>query len=599
MNLMISMLCMVQSQFSLLLSSNNRCNNVLLVHSPYNITEEYVPFHYIMQKTLIITNPCDTAKSVLVQNHTVYVFYPGQSQRKRLCVARHIIDQQIPTVSSIVYLKNDLILLIDGILYRTQNIISAIKNTDLIYQVLRYPNVPISFDKINHIFTTPCCACLRNSTDHLTSQDFNELAILADTKGNVNIFHFPSMSVIYNVPNIFQSQSICQSNQCSILYLGLFHAIPMIMCVVKYETKKAMIYYQPIFDYHSSFQNSTIVNFTDDILFVTPTSFPNAYFLWDTKTIYYTPNNGLTLSEVTLNGCQVDYLDHITENDLKIYYKNLEIDYDNISLITKQIFCLNQTTFDYLMILNAEFYVRIDDNHWLYGKESFFPSMTKLPSEIECIPTMSLNISRCLTHIAPELVACSSFVQSSCSYRRFEPLFHIDRIHILEKNSHEEFQFILEAYTIIPIMIVSIESDFFHYSIDYTIGHLENGIIQVKGRMIISTTNQTSDLYGLSLMSFRLGLVQHGYSCTQMPSFSFQVEASCSIDSALRITSDNEYKPWDESNPIIDTEWYPLLINQYEMSHIIPLGFEKIFQKTSSISFLQSTSRSGKMIQFY
>ena len=119
-----------------------------------------------------------------------------------------------------------MILLIDGILYRTQNIISTTKNTDLIYQVLRYPrkrsfkmngctiktsieiDVSMLFDKINYIFTTPCCACLRNATNHLASQDFNELAILADTKGNVNIFHFPSMSVIYDVPNIFQSQSV-------------------------------------------------------------------------------------------------------------------------------------------------------------------------------------------------------------------------------------------------------------------------------------------------------------------------------------------------------------------------------------------------------
>ena len=95
MNLMISILCMIQSQFILLLSSDNRCNNVLLVHSPYNTTQEYIPFHYIMQKTMIITNPCDTGKSVLVQNHTVYAFYPGQSERKRLCVASNIIDQQV------------------------------------------------------------------------------------------------------------------------------------------------------------------------------------------------------------------------------------------------------------------------------------------------------------------------------------------------------------------------------------------------------------------------------------------------------------------------------------------------------------------------
>ena len=92
---MISILCMILSQFGLLLSSDNRCNNVLLVHSLVNISQEYVPFHYITKKTLIITNPCDTVKSVLVQNHTVYAFHPGESQRKRLCVARNNINQQV------------------------------------------------------------------------------------------------------------------------------------------------------------------------------------------------------------------------------------------------------------------------------------------------------------------------------------------------------------------------------------------------------------------------------------------------------------------------------------------------------------------------
>ena len=82
----------------------------------------------------------------------------------------------------------------------------------------------------------------------------------------------------------------------------------------------------------------------------------NAYFFWDDKTIYYTPNAGQILSEVIPNGCQIDYLSNINEDQLKIDYTNLDIPYDNLTLITKEIYCLN-ITIDYLVISQQEFFI--------------------------------------------------------------------------------------------------------------------------------------------------------------------------------------------------------------------------------------------------
>ncbi|UJR32088.1 hypothetical protein I4U23_019556 [Adineta vaga] len=568
MYMMITVLFIIRSKLTYLSSSNIRCNNILLINSSYNTSQEYIPLHYTMQKSLIITNPCHVEQSIFVQNHTLYGFQSKQLQWKRLCIAHNSVDEKIPIVNSIAYLNSDIILLIHGILYRTQDIISSTENDDIIYRISRYSNISVLFEKIDYVFTTPCCICYENISYHSTSQIYNDYVILANKNGDVNLFHLPSMAVAYNFENIFQSQSICQSNQCDILYLGLFHTIPILMCIVKYKTEKAIIYHRPFLEFTSSFQNSTFLNLTDGTLYITPTTFPNAFFFWDTKKIYYTPNGGLTLSEVTLNGCQFDYLDNMNENQLKAYYNDLEIDYDNITLLTKDMFCSN-LTIDYIIISNREFYLQTENNYWLYGKESFFPSIMKLPLDNECIPLIqdqqnlsmpyiNINISQCLANLNLQIIPCSSFAQSFCSYLRFEPLFDTHQLYILEKNSREEFQFILEAYTIIPIMISSIESAFFDYSVNYKINYINNGIIQiigVKQNIVISTRNQTSDLYGSSLSSFRLGLIQYDHACTQTPTFAFQVEASCSTDSVLRVKSDNEFEVWNQYNPVIDIEW--------------------------------------------
>jgi len=44
------------------------------------------------------------------------------------------------------------------------------------------------------------------------------------------------------------------------------------------------------------------------------------------------------------------------EYQLKTYYTNLEIDYDNITFLTKEFYCLNQTI-DYIFLSNKEFFI--------------------------------------------------------------------------------------------------------------------------------------------------------------------------------------------------------------------------------------------------
>ncbi|CAF3630849.1 unnamed protein product [Rotaria sp. Silwood1] len=484
-SLFIIILYLINNNFNLFFTLNEFCNNKLLINSKNNISEEYIPLHYFILKTFIIINSCNTNKSIFIRNHTFYKYDHEQYQWKRLCISQKIFNTQIPIVNSIAHLNNDLILIINGILFRTKNIISSSNNNDIIYTLLRYSNIPILFDKIDYVFTTPCCTCFKTST---ISNIFNDYIILANKFGNVILFYFKTMTVVYNFENIFQSQTICQLNQC------------------------------------------------------------------------------LILSDVTINGCQYNYLNYMNEDQLKNYYTNLNINYDNITLITKEIYCLN-ITIDYIFVLNNEFFIVTKNNEWLYGKESFLPSMINLQQYKECnlifqniqnfiIPPIDLNISQCLLNINKQLLSCSMFVQSSCSYIFFKPLFDINKIYILEKNSQKYFKFILQAYTIIPIMIVSTKSILLNYSINYTINRLNTGIVQIIGDILVSTINQTSnDLYDSSLITIRLDLLQYSYSCSQPSFFSFQIEASCSSASILRIEQNIEFEIWNESNPIIDIEW--------------------------------------------
>ncbi|CAF3833599.1 unnamed protein product [Rotaria sordida] len=543
--------------------SKNTGENWYMINSKNNISQEYIPLHYLILKTFIITNPCNTDKSILIRNNTFYKYDREQQQWKRLCVSRNIFDKEIPIVNSIAHLNNDLILIIHGILFRTQDIISSSKNPDIIYRLLRYSNLPILFDKIDYVFTTPCCTCLKTINYYSISHIFNDYIILANKFGNVILFYLKSLTIIYNFGNIFQSQTICKSNQCTILYLGLSHSIPLLICIIKYQNEKAIIFHQTFLELNSIFQKSTFINFTGNNLYITPSTFHNAYFIWDENKIYYTINDGLILSDITTNGCQFDYLNNMNENQLKNYYTNLNVDYDNITLITKDIYCLN-ITIDYIFISNNEFFIITKNNEWLYGKESFLPSMINLKQYKECnliiqniyIPQIDLNINQCLLNINKKLLSCTMFSQSLCSYIYFKPLFDINKIYILEKNNQKYFQFILEAYTIIPIMIVSTQSILLDYSINYTINRLNTGIVQIIGNILVSTTNQiNNDLYDSSLISIRLDLLQYSYSCNQPSSFLFQVEASCSSASTLHIEKNIEFEFWNESNPIIDIEW--------------------------------------------
>ncbi|CAF4163295.1 unnamed protein product [Rotaria socialis] len=592
-------LLLIIKDFDNLLTLDELCSNVSSTNSTSNISQAYTPLRYSILKTLVITNPCDTDKSILIRNKIFYKYDREQHKWKRLCIAQNLFDKKIPIVNSIAHLNNDLILIINGVLFRTQNVISSVKNNDIIYRLKRYINLPILFDNIDYVFTTPCCTCLKTPNYRSISHTFNDYILLANQLGNVILFNFKSVTIVYNFGNIFQFQSVCESNQCRILHLGLSHSIPSLLCFIQYETGKAVIVHQSFLNFNSTIQKSTYLNFIGDTLYIAPSTYHNSYFIWDENRLYYTTNGGLMLSEVIVDGCHFDYLENMNENQLKNYYTNLNIDYDNITLITKQIYCLFNQTIDYIFISNNEFFIMTKHKKVLYGKESLAPSMINLKQEKRCssmfqnienqfLPGRNLNTSECLLNFNKQSLACSMFVQSSCSYISFKPLFDINRIYVLEKNHQKYFKFILEAYTMIPIIIISTKSMFLDYSINYTINRMNTGgIIQIIGDILVSTTNKiremrfcpmresfqvrlvnhvnivsigvtrwnNNDHYDSSLITIRLELIQYSYSCNEPSSFSFQVEASCASASVLRIEKNADFEYWNESNPIVDIEW--------------------------------------------
>ncbi len=69
-------------------------------------------------------------------------------------------------------------------------------------------DLPILSQKIDYVFTTPCCACLQNTTYGSISYAFNEYIILANKDGNVILFYFKSMTLVYDFGNIFQYQPV-------------------------------------------------------------------------------------------------------------------------------------------------------------------------------------------------------------------------------------------------------------------------------------------------------------------------------------------------------------------------------------------------------
>ncbi len=130
MNLIFTILFFTANGFYL----DELCNNTLFRS---NISQEYIPLRYLISKTFVITNPCHTQNSILIRNDTFYKYDHEQFQWKRLCVSRQILNKQA-IVNSIAYLNNDLILIINGILFRTQDIISSSTSTDIIYRLFRY-----------------------------------------------------------------------------------------------------------------------------------------------------------------------------------------------------------------------------------------------------------------------------------------------------------------------------------------------------------------------------------------------------------------------------------------------------------------------------
>ncbi|CAF3328496.1 unnamed protein product [Rotaria socialis] len=491
-------LLLIIKDFDNLLTLDELCSNVSSTNSTSNVSQAYTPLRYSILKTLVITNPCDTDKSILIRNKIFYKYDREQHKWKRLCIAQNLFDKKIPIVNSIAHLNNDLILIINGVLFRTQNVISSVKNNDIIYRLKRYISkrnfkeifksrsyldLPILFDNIDYVFTTPCCTCLKTPNYRSISHTFNDYILLANQLGNVILFNFKSVTIVYNFGNIFQFQSVCESNQCRILHLGLSHSIPSLLCFIQYETGKAVIVHQSFLNFNSTIQKSTYLNFIGDTLYIAPSTYHNSYFIWDENRLYYTTNGGLMLSEVIVDGCHFDYLENMNENQLKNYYTNLNIDYDNITLITKQIYCLFNQTIDYIFISNNEFFIMTKHKKVLYGKESLAPSMINLKQEKRCssmfqnienqfLPGRNLNTSECLLNFNKQSLACS-----------------------------------------------------------------------------------INDHYDSSLITIRLELIQYSYSCNEPSSFSFQVEASCASASVLRIEKNADFEYWNESNPIVDIEW--------------------------------------------
>jgi hypothetical protein len=63
-------------------------------------------------------------------------------------------------------------------------------------------DLPVLSDNIDYVFTTPCCTCLK------INHSISDYVILADKHGNVILFYFKSLTMVYNFGNIFQSQSV-------------------------------------------------------------------------------------------------------------------------------------------------------------------------------------------------------------------------------------------------------------------------------------------------------------------------------------------------------------------------------------------------------
>lgn len=133
---------------------------------------------------------------------------------------------------------------------------------------------------------------------------------------------------------------------------------------------------------------------------------------------------------------------------------------------------------------------RRSSDGWFYGRESISPSIILVNSSCISLEFLPQINSQCLFPTDKNPYPCSSFIQSTCSYTRFQALFDLNHIYQLEKNQHKTWQFLLETYTIIPIMIISPKTMLFQYTIDYQTNRLKTGLIQIVGVSIVDGENE-------------------------------------------------------------------------------------------------------------
>jgi hypothetical protein len=78
----------------------------------------------------MITNPCYTDQSILIRNHSIYKF---DREWKRL-----FNTEGNSIVNSIAHFNKHLILIINGTLFQTQDVISSSNDQNIVYRLIRY-----------------------------------------------------------------------------------------------------------------------------------------------------------------------------------------------------------------------------------------------------------------------------------------------------------------------------------------------------------------------------------------------------------------------------------------------------------------------------
>jgi hypothetical protein len=69
-------------------------------------------------------------------------------------------------------------------------------------------DVPILSNRIDYVFTTPCCTCLQTTVFRSISHTFNDYVILGNQSGYVILFNLKSTTMVYDFGNLFHSQTV-------------------------------------------------------------------------------------------------------------------------------------------------------------------------------------------------------------------------------------------------------------------------------------------------------------------------------------------------------------------------------------------------------